>query len=80
VWRDTAAKRFYDLKLGERLFNFNVQLAKTNGQAGIWLYTWKDNHRAINFYKKNGFIINGSYSFTFTEELSNPNHRMFLKL
>lgn len=72
-------KHFYDLKLGQQLFSYNVELTKANGQAGIWLYTWKGNVRAINFYKKNGFIINGSYNFEITKDLINPNHQMFLK-
>ena len=47
-------KEFYGLKLGLELFKFNVELSKKNGQSGIWLYTWKGNQRAIQFYKKNG--------------------------
>lgn len=72
-------KEFYDLKLGFGLFKFIVELSKRNNQAGLWLYTWKDNQRAIKFYKKNGFIITGSYDFKITETLSNPNHQMLLK-
>jgi ribosomal protein S18 acetylase RimI-like enzyme len=72
-------KNFYDLKLGAVLFQFNVDLSKKNNQAGIWLYTWKENHRAINFYKKYGFEIIGSYDFAISATHSNPNHQMFLK-
>ena len=72
-------KEFYDLKLGQVLFNFNVEFLKRNGQAGIWLYTWKGNQRAINFYKKNGFVITGSHDFKISETLSNPNHQMLMK-
>ena len=70
---------FYDLKLGRELFHFNVELAKRNNQAGIWLYTWTGNNRAINFYKKNGFIIIGSHDFKVTAHLSNPNHQMYME-
>ena len=72
-------KEFYGLKLGLELFKFNVELSKKNGQSGIWLYTWKGNQRAIQFYKKNGFVITGSHDFKISETLSNPNHQMFLK-
>ncbi|MEI9945266.1 MAG: GNAT family N-acetyltransferase [Chitinophagaceae bacterium] len=72
-------KEFYDLKLGAALFKFNIDLSKRNNQMGIWLFVWKENHRAINFYKKNSFVIIGSYDFKISETHSNPNHQMFLK-
>ncbi len=72
-------KHFYKLKLGSALFNFNIELSKSNDQSGIWLFVWKENHRAVNFYIKNGFEITGSYDFKISETHSNPNHQMFLK-
>lgn len=72
-------KEFYDLKLGLELFQFNINLAKRNDQRGMWLYVWKENHRAVNFYKKNGFIIIGSHDFKISETHSNPNHQLFLR-
>jgi ribosomal protein S18 acetylase RimI-like enzyme len=73
-------REYYDKKLGQPLFDHNCQLAKDNRQAGIWLYVWVENKRAIAFYKKNGFVINGSYDFKLSEHHANPNHRMFLQL
>ncbi|MGH2646978.1 MAG: GNAT family N-acetyltransferase [Ginsengibacter sp.] len=72
-------KDFYELKLGLELFKFNVELSKRNNQAGMWLFTWKENTRAINFYLKNGFKIIGSYDFKLSDTHSNPNHHMFLE-
>jgi GNAT superfamily N-acetyltransferase len=72
-------EQFYGLALGRQLLNFNLELAKRNNQSGMWLYTWKENHRAIKFYTKNGFIIIGSYDFKITEDLINPNHQMLLE-
>jgi ribosomal protein S18 acetylase RimI-like enzyme len=73
-------KEFYGLDLGQALFEFNLRLAKENQQAGIWLFVWKENHRAVSFYKKNGFLIVGSYDFKISDKHSNPNHIMFLSL
>ena len=70
--------KFYNLKLGQELFRFNKQLSIDNKQSGIWLYVWKENQRAINFYLKNGFIINGSHDFRLSDRHTNPNHRMVL--
>lgn len=73
-------KEFYDLKLGYHLFEFNRNLAKTNNQKGIWLFVWKENERAIKFYKKNGFEVIGNFDYKISETHSNPNYQMFLKL
>lgn len=70
---------FFNLRLGFQLLQFNIGLAKANGQAGIWLYTWTGNTRAINFYEKNGFNIIGSHNFQVTETHYNLNHHMFLR-
>jgi diamine N-acetyltransferase len=70
---------FYDLKLGVELFKHNIQLSKLNGQQGMWLFVWKDNTRAVNFYSRNGFKVIGSCNFKISEDHSNPNHQMLLK-
>lgn len=72
-------KEFYGLKLGFELFQFNLQLSKQHHQAGIWLYVWKENHRAIDFYTKTGFKIVDSGFFKLTDTHSNPNYIMFLE-
>jgi len=71
-------KEFYGLKLGYELFTFNVELSKKNNQAGMWLFVWKENQRAVNFYIKTGFNIIGSHDFKLSETHSNPNHQMLL--
>lgn len=71
-------KEFYGLKLGLELFNFNIELSKQNNQDGMWLFVWKENHRAVSFYNKTGFKIIGSYDFKISETHSNPNHQMLL--
>jgi len=69
---------FHHLRLGLELFLFNIELSKKNNQKGMWLYTWIENHKAIQFYKKVGFKIVGSYDFKISETHSNPNHQMLL--
>jgi diamine N-acetyltransferase len=72
-------KEFYNLKLGSKLFQFNADLSKSNDQAGMWLYVWKENIRAVDFYKRKGFFVIGSHDFKISETHSNPNHQMFLR-
>jgi diamine N-acetyltransferase len=72
-------KEFYDLKIGHSLFQFNLDLSKKSEQAGMWLYTWKENPRAVNFYIREGFEIIGSYDFKLAPSHANPNHLMYLR-
>jgi GNAT superfamily N-acetyltransferase len=72
-------KKFYDHKLGAGLFGFNNNLSIQEGQEGIWLYVWKENQRAVSFYKKAGFEIIGSADFKISETHANPNYIMYLK-
>lgn len=72
-------KEFYKLQLGYELLNYNIELAKQNNQTGMWLFVWKQNHQAYNFYKKMGFKIMGDYNFKISETHSNPNYQMLLR-
>ncbi|PQJ11830.1 GNAT family N-acetyltransferase [Flavipsychrobacter stenotrophus] len=71
-------KDFYDLKLGAALLNHNIALSQQHDQAGIWLYTWTENTRAVAFYHKAGFNIVGSANFSISPTHANPNHVMYL--
>ncbi len=73
-------KDFYGQNLGSELFNFNINFIKENKQSGMWLYVWKENKRAVNFYLKQGFTIIGTHDFMISETHSNPNHQMLLSL
>ena len=72
-------KEFYGQNIGAKLFEFNVALSKNQLQAGMWLYVWVENEKAIKFYTKNGFKTVGSYDFHLSETHTNPNHVLFLK-
>ncbi|MFQ3181581.1 MAG: GNAT superfamily N-acetyltransferase [Polaribacter sp.] len=72
-------EKFYNLGLGKELLNFNIALAKQNKQAGIWVFVWIENTKAITFYKKNGFKKVGNSDFVLSPTKSNPNHNLYLK-
>ncbi|MFT5822132.1 MAG: ribosomal protein S18 acetylase RimI-like enzyme [Crocinitomix sp.] len=71
-------EKFHGQGLGQELFNCAIDLSKTNGQAGVWLYTWIENKRAIRFYEKMSFKIVGSHDFQLSPTHTNPNHQMYL--
>lgn len=71
-------REFYDKKLGHQLLQFNIDLSKQQGQAGMWLYVWKGNDRALRFYERAGFTIVGDGFFRLTDTNANPNWQMYL--
>lgn len=72
-------KEYYGMDAGKKLFDHNVTLSKDQDQLGMWLQVWMENHRAIAFYKKQGFQIIGSHDFEVSPTHFNPNHVMYLK-
>lgn len=70
---------YHGLGIGEKLFEFNLDLSLNHNQSGMWLFVWTENKRAIHFYTKLGFTIVGSHDFPISKTHSNPNHQMFLK-
>ena len=71
-------REYYSKQLGYRLFGHLAEFSQSRGQAGMWLYVWKENKRAVDFYSKLGFAIIGTFDFRISENHSNPNHRMYL--
>lgn len=71
-------KEYHNHKLGFRLLKYNIELSKNADEAGMWLYTWVENNRAIHFYLKMGFTIIGEHQFKVTDSCSNLNHHMYL--
>jgi ribosomal protein S18 acetylase RimI-like enzyme len=64
-------------QLAQQLFNYLIEIMRTNGQVGVWLHVWKENPRAIAFYQRNGFEIIGEYDFEVSATHSNPNYVLY---
>ncbi|MFB1040008.1 MAG: GNAT family N-acetyltransferase, partial [Polaribacter sp.] len=71
-------QEFYNLGLGKELLNFNTAIAKKHNQAGIWVFVWVENLKAIAFYNKMGFKKVGEYNFILSSTKTNPNHVLYL--
>ncbi|MCC7454007.1 MAG: GNAT family N-acetyltransferase [Crocinitomix sp.] len=56
IERIYVLKDFHGKKVGQILFNKVIDIAKQTKAGYIWLGVWEKNLRAINFYKKNGFL------------------------
>lgn len=56
IERIYVLRQFYGKKVGQILYDKALHVAKQNNADYIWLGVWEENPRAINFYKKNGFV------------------------
>lgn len=56
IERIYVLKEYHGKKAGQFLYEHAIQIAETNKVNFVWLGVWEENHRAISFYKKNGFV------------------------
>jgi ribosomal protein S18 acetylase RimI-like enzyme len=56
VQRIYVLRDYFGKAVGQLLFNKAIQVAKELKVDTIWLGVWEKNTRAIQFYKKNGFV------------------------
>jgi ribosomal protein S18 acetylase RimI-like enzyme len=54
---------FQSKKVGQLLFEKALAIAKNKKLDFVWLGVWEENHRAIRFYSKNGFVAFDSHIF-----------------
>lgn len=56
IERIYVTKEFHGKKVGQLLYNKAIEVAKEKKVDYVWLGVWEENHRAIQFYTKNGFV------------------------
>lgn len=56
IERIYVLREFHGKNVGQLLYNKAIQIARQKKASYVWLGVWEKNPRAINFYKKNGFI------------------------
>jgi len=56
IERIYVLKEFHGKNVGQILYEKAIQVAKQKNADYMWLGVWEENPRAIQFYKKNGFI------------------------
>ncbi|OZB95399.1 GNAT family N-acetyltransferase [Paenibacillus sp. XY044] len=60
--------RFQRKGLGQYLINKAMETAIKHNKEMIWLGVWEKNEKAIQFYKKIGFVQTGAHSFYMGDE------------
>ena len=68
IERIYVLKEFHGKKVGQLLYEQAIQIAKQANAAYVWLGVWEENPRAINFYKKNGFVEFDKHIFKLGDE------------
>jgi ribosomal protein S18 acetylase RimI-like enzyme len=56
IERIYVLQEYHGKKIGQLLFEKAMELAHEKNADYVWLGVWEENPRAINFYKKNGFV------------------------
>lgn len=56
IERIYVLREFQGKHAGQLLYQQAIQIAKQKNADYIWLGVWEKNERAIDFYKKNGFV------------------------
>jgi len=63
IERIYVMKEFQGNQVGQLLYNKALEIAQEKNSKFIWLGVWEHNSRAINFYKKNGFVEFDKHTF-----------------
>lgn len=63
IERIYVLKDYHGKKIGQKLYEKAIEIAKEKDAKYIWLGVWEENHRAINFYQKNGFEVFDKHIF-----------------
>ncbi len=69
IERVYAAKDYIGKKVGHKLIDAMLNIARQEEYDAIWLGVWEHNERAIAFYKKQGFEKFGSHPFMLGNDL-----------
>ncbi|AZA76568.1 GNAT family N-acetyltransferase [Chryseobacterium sp. G0186] len=56
IERIYVKKSHHGKKVGQLLYNQALEAAQSLNKSYLWLGVWEQNERALNFYRKNGFV------------------------
>lgn len=60
---------FHGKKAGQLLLDEAIKIAKQTGIDSVWLGVWEENHQALHFYSKNGFVEFDQHVFILGDEV-----------
>ena len=69
IERIYVLQQFHGSGLGQALFQFSLNIAKTRNLQYIWLGVWEKNTNAIEFYQSRGFYKFAAHPFKLGDDL-----------
>jgi ribosomal protein S18 acetylase RimI-like enzyme len=63
IERIYVLKAFHRQGIGQYMFDKAVDMARQKQLKFLWLGVWEENHKALNFYKKNGLVEFDKHNF-----------------
>jgi ribosomal protein S18 acetylase RimI-like enzyme len=68
IERIYVIQEYQGKKVGQQLYEKAIQVAKEKKAQYVWLGVWEENHKAIQFYNKNGFQVFDKHVFVLGDE------------
>ena len=68
IERIYVIQEYQGKKVGQQLYEKAIQEAKEKKAQYVWLGVWEENHKAIQFYNKNGFEVFDKHVFVLGDE------------
>jgi ribosomal protein S18 acetylase RimI-like enzyme len=68
IERIYVIQEYQGKKVGQQLYEKAIQVAKEKKAQYVWLGVWEENHKAIQFYIKNGFEVFDKHVFVLGDE------------
>jgi ribosomal protein S18 acetylase RimI-like enzyme len=68
IERIYVIQEYQGKKVGQQLYDKAIQVAKEKKAQYVWLGVWEENHKAIEFYNKNGFEVFDQHVFILGDE------------
>lgn len=59
---------FHGKKVGQLLFEKAMEIARDSKVNYVWLGVWEENHKALRFYEKNGFVAFDKHVFVLGDD------------
>jgi ribosomal protein S18 acetylase RimI-like enzyme len=69
IHRIYVSKAFLGKRIGQLLLDEAIKIAQQTDVDYIWLGVWEENHRALQFYTKNGFVEFDKHIFTLGNDI-----------
>jgi diamine N-acetyltransferase len=63
IERIYVASDYHGKKVGQLPYEKALEVAQALNKPSIWLGVWEENHKAIRFYEKNGFVAFDKHIF-----------------